>query len=170
MLYLQKCRSDTQISSGWQQWLNRRLLQMDSTSVLTERQLRNFNKKIKTSTTHSYNGTPCREWTGYRRGGYGRFGVNGELQSSHRISWQLAHGAIPEDKPCILHKCDNPPCCNALHLFPGTKRDNNDDRDTKGRTAKGEKSGTRRRPEAYAENRARGKKTRHVKDCRSGHP
>ena len=44
----------------------------------------------------------------------------------------------------MLHHCDNPACCEALnadHLFLGTKLDNNHDRDTKQRQAKGEYHG-----------------------------
>jgi hypothetical protein len=37
--------------------------------------------------------------------------------------------------PTLLacHHCDNPPCCNPLHIFAGTHADNHKDRDRKGR-------------------------------------
>jgi hypothetical protein len=44
----------------------------------------------------------------------------------------LANGKIP-DGLLVLHKCDNPPCCNPRHLFPGTYRDNAQDAVRKGR-------------------------------------
>lgn len=50
----------------------------------------------------------------------------------HRIAWSLKHGN-PSNELCVLHKCDNPPCCNTEHLFLGTRADNNADRDKKGR-------------------------------------
>ena len=75
----------------------------------------------------------CHVWTrGLNGNGYGAMKVNGKSVAAHRIAWTLANGPIP-DGLCVLHKCDNRPCCNPDHLFLGTKRDNADDRDAKGR-------------------------------------
>jgi hypothetical protein len=56
------------------------------------------------------------------------------------MCWEIVNGEIP-DNICVLHRCDNPPCCNPLHLFLGTNYENIADRDQKGRTARGEKIG-----------------------------
>ena len=66
--------------------------------------------------------------------GYGsiRMPNNGPLVGAHRVAYEVAHGAIPEGM-CVLHTCDNPPCCNVEHLFLGTQKDNADDREAKGR-------------------------------------
>lgn len=80
----------------------------------------------------------CWIWTGTRKPfGYGRFMLTGHEEiSTHRFSYVLAHGAIPNDL-WVLHHCDNPPCVNPSHLFLGTRSDNAKDRHAKGRTKKG---------------------------------
>lgn len=62
--------------------------------------------------------------------GYGRFYTDSKLVSAHRYAWSLINGPIPEGK-LILHKCDNPPCCNPAHLYCGTPKDNMRDKGTR---------------------------------------
>jgi hypothetical protein len=54
-------------------------------------------------------------------------------QRAHRILWEITGHEPLEPGVLLLHKCDNPPCCNDAHLFPGTITINNRDRSTKGR-------------------------------------
>lgn len=94
-----------------------------------------------------YLGTPtatgCVPWTGRTVGrGYGQIdsgGGKGRGLLSHRVAYELAYGAIP-DGQLVLHKCDNPPCCNPEHLFLGTHSDNVADMYSKRRGIHGERA------------------------------
>ena len=82
----------------------------------------------------------CMEYTGAKKWfGHGNFCYKGVAQLAHRVSWEIHFGEIPEGQ-CVLHLCDNPPCCNPEHLFLGSRADNAMDRDKKGRTAKGKRA------------------------------
>ncbi len=53
-----------------------------------------------------------------------------------------APGQAPAAGKQVLHRCDNPPCCNPAHLFIGTPASNAADRSAKGRSGRGERAGT----------------------------
>lgn len=82
--------------------------------------------------------TGCLNWSGasgYR--GYGRIRALGRLRLPHRIV-AYAHGVVdaldvihPADY--VLHRCDNPKCCNPSHMRRGTLSENMRDCATKGR-------------------------------------
>jgi hypothetical protein len=83
----------------------------------------------------------CWPWTGGAdEDGYGYAKKKGRTIKAHRLAWEL-HSGYPAGDFEVLHHCDNPPCCNPLHLFLGTNLDNIRDRDAKGRTARGEGAG-----------------------------
>jgi hypothetical protein len=83
---------------------------------------------------------PCWVWTkAVDRRGYGRLGAGGHdggALAAHRVSWELAHGRIP-DGLWVLHHCDNPPCVRPSHLFLGVHIDNVEDATQKGRLNRG---------------------------------
>lgn len=77
-------------------------------------------------------GDGCWEWLGgLTGGGYGIFGRQG---MSHRFSWELHNGPIPENMQ-VCHHCDNRKCVRPDHLFLGTPKDNMQDCKAKGRLA-----------------------------------
>lgn len=99
---------------------------------LTDDDLKRFWKYVKRGSENE-----CWEWIGYREHlmGYGIItigGRSGTAASAHRIAFQIANGEIPKGL-CILHSCDNPACCNPAHLTAGTRKQNNADRDKRGR-------------------------------------
>ena len=72
---------------------------------------------------------------------YGAFSVTSDiLVQAHRFACEITDGALPDDV-VVRHSCDNPPCCNPSHLLRGTELDNINDRQQRGRQARGETSG-----------------------------
>lgn len=74
----------------------------------------------------------CLEWTGATLKGYGQIGDGDKVLYAHRVAYVLANGSIPDDVD-VLHRCDNPPCCDPAHLFSGTQAENMADMIAKGR-------------------------------------
>jgi hypothetical protein len=103
----------------------------------------------------------CWIWTGsLDKDGYGDFGVS--MLDGHRerraprVSWCLTNGKIT-DGLRVLHNCEefyqvgdktNRLCVNPSHLRLGTDIDNVKDRDSRGRTARGDSSPSRLHPES----------------------
>jgi len=84
----------------------------------------------------------CWEWEGYRgQDGYGQYWVGYRNFRAHRIAWLLTYRESISPGLCVMHVCDNPPCCNPSHLKLGTIAENNLDRALKGRSAQGESHG-----------------------------
>lgn len=77
--------------------------------------------------------------TPHNHDGHCQFTFNGEREGAHRLAWILTNGEIP-DGFWVLHKCDNPPCCNPDHLFLGSIQDNIADMVAKGRNVKGDRA------------------------------
>lgn len=73
---------------------------------------------------------PQSEWHGQWRN------EAGEIELCHRAAWRILVGVIPRDA-LVLHRCDNPRCCNPEHLFLGTQADNVSDMWDKGRARPG---------------------------------
>lgn len=81
----------------------------------------------------------CWEWQAAKNSkGYGRLtSGRGIHLKAHRVAFALAHGGEITDRSLVLHRCDNPSCCNPAHLFLGTPKENTQDMLAKGRGANG---------------------------------
>lgn len=126
--------------------------------TITEKVLRRFWKKVNVRSQNE-----CWPWLGSsKEEGYGRFWIAPHMYAAHSVSLFLHCGTWPSGL-CTLHRCDNPRCCNPLHLFFGTDADNVADMHQKGRQAMGEKIWRNRR-------KTRGRKAKltpeHVREIR----
>lgn len=66
----------------------------------------------------------CWIWVGAVDGsGYGKIKIASIEWKSHRLSYALFNGPIP-DGFNVCHRCDVPSCANPEHLFVGTQSDN----------------------------------------------
>jgi hypothetical protein len=79
--------------------------------------------------------------------GYGQIRVAGKLIMATHAIFVLANDRLPT---LVMHKCDNPPCCNPSHLIDGTKALNNQDKMSKGRhrPSFGNRNGARLHPDS----------------------
>lgn len=88
----------------------------DQIAMMTDADKARFWSKVDTS-------GDCWIWTGRFKSKqpeehYGLFYLGGRDILAHRVAYQLTHSPIP-DGLFVCHRCDNPPCCNPAHLFPG---------------------------------------------------
>lgn len=75
----------------------------------------------------------CWEWQGNTTGsGYGVVIRDGRRRVAHRAVYEEFVHEIFDDE-IVMHTCDNPPCCNPMHLRLGTQADNMADMVAKGR-------------------------------------
>lgn len=68
--------------------------------------------------------TPCLDWTGYCRQGYGSVWYDGRYYLVHRLSCIVhSEGPIPVGS-VVCHRCNNPRCVQFSHLRADTQRSN----------------------------------------------
>jgi hypothetical protein len=66
---------------------------------------------------------------------YGRFYITAKQPiAAHRYAYLIYNGiTVIENNLLVLHKCDNPRCCNPNHLYLGTQKENARDREERNR-------------------------------------
>ena len=116
--------------------------------VLTPQDIDRFWSKVDRS------GGPdaCWPWTAGRfTNGYGQFGIKCTPVKAHRVAWVIENEQdIPEGLIARHFRCRNKLCCNPAHICPGTHKDNADDREVDGMTARGDRNGQRVHPDRTA--------------------
>ncbi len=78
---------------------------------------------IKFKGMYQVQNNSCWAWCRCTSDGYGRIWYRGRSERSHRVSWMIHKGSIPEGL-CVLHRCNNRLCVNPEHLCLGTRDDN----------------------------------------------
>ncbi len=91
----------------------------NTTKAPNTKELKQLFSKIRVSTEHFYNGSPCWEWIACRdKHGYGQVFFRGKARKAYAIIFDL-FGDLKWRKGLERdHLCHNRPCCNPAHLEP----------------------------------------------------
>lgn len=123
--------------------------------------------------------TGCWEWQGFLmrfrnqkpgQKGYADSSYRGKKVRVHRKMLEIKLGQLLGPKLQACHDCDNPPCINPDHLYPGTNQQNHLDggkrKRMQGQTKTHCKQGHEFTPEnTFIDHRPGGGSSRHCKEC-----
>lgn len=75
---------------------------------------------------HPEPNTGCYLWSAGRVGsmGYGKYYHEGRQRPAHVVAFTVGGGVLTEDRPRVLHACDQPLCCRWDHLSAGSQGEN----------------------------------------------
>lgn len=115
------------------------------TTPIADRLWRRTNKQgpiVRLELGHCWLWTGCATSKGYGSIGLGPPSPRNSCESTHVVSWKIAHPGkeIPPGM-VVRHACDERRCVNPEHLSLGTPLDNSRDAIERGRTAAGEENG-----------------------------
>jgi hypothetical protein len=84
-----------------------------------------FLEKVRVSTEHFYEDTPCWDWVAYIHPvtGYGQFKINGANGGPHQFAYHFFNGPLPDGLEPD-HLCNRRACCSPLHLEAVTHQEN----------------------------------------------
>lgn len=74
--------------------------------------------------------------------GYGKVKLSQVTYRAHRVAFILNGGETSEDRPYVLHSCNNKLCVNPSHLRSGSPQENENDKMLVGAQAKGSGHGS----------------------------
>lgn len=104
--------------------------QWDAASLCPGCYREDLKDRIRRGSSIDENG--CWLWQASTRSGYGQLSMHMVPTATHRLSYELFVGPIP-DGLFVCHRCDVRRCNNPEHLFLGTSQDNMADMRAKGR-------------------------------------
>lgn len=110
-------------------------------NTITENDLKKFWPKVNKRGPECVHPTlgnigKCWDWiAGFSNTGYGSFRIFDATNNSHKVSWMIHFGEVPEGLE-VCHKCDRRKCVNPQHLFIGTRLQNVLDMSRKNRNDK----------------------------------
>ena len=112
-------------------WQKRRTLRTVAESMLYGRVMKHV---VSAKKGECWNRTVAKIYKFGDGNAYSIIKIGGKNYKAHRVIYEIVFRKLTAGE-CVLHRCDNPSCCNPDHLFVGTQLDNIRDRDNKGRTA-----------------------------------